>query len=219
MKIVRKFGNKTFNLDLLKKSKQIIIDELKIPMQQLILMEQIHSNQIKIICEEQVGVGILQKPIPGVDGLITNTKNVFFAIKTADCIPIFLWDEKQEVIAALHSGRVGTEQNICRNAVELMIEKFGCDPKNIRVELGPAICGNCYPVDRNSFDIFVQKTRIEQTFPNLNLEKVIVSNLLEMGVLPENIWNYSICTKEDFNYFSFRENQTTERQISIIGMV
>jgi copper oxidase (laccase) domain-containing protein len=100
-----------------------------------------------------------------------------------------------------------------------MTEKFGCKLENIKVELGPAICGNCYPVDQKTFDFFVSKTGIEQEFPNLDLKKVIFFRLQNIGISDSNITVFQICTKVDSRYFSYRRNNTTGRQISLIGMI
>ena len=214
MEIIKHFGDKALSLQKLLNSANIAIDQISISTQRIILAEQVHSANVEIVTEENTN-----KPIPDIDGLITGQKNLFLCIKTADCIPIFIWDENQKVIAALHSGRAGTEHNIVGKAVEIMKNKFSCDPRNIRVELGPSICGKCYHVDQKTFNDFINKTRIEQTQPNLNLKKVVISNLLEIGIRSDKIFDYQICTKENENYFSFREDLTSERQISIIGMV
>jgi purine-nucleoside/S-methyl-5'-thioadenosine phosphorylase / adenosine deaminase len=219
VKFVRFFGDNKLSLQKLLNSESIIIDKTTISTNRLILVYQIHSANIKIVTENDCGAGVITQPIHGFDGLITNQKDVFLCIKTADCIPIFLWDKQKEIVASLHSGRTGTEQDIAGKAVEIMMDNFSCDPKDICVEIGPAICGKCYPVNQTTFNEFVQKTGVDQTFPNLDLKKVVISNMLEIGILHENIFNHNICTKEDVSYFSYRENQTTERQISIIGMV
>ncbi|MCF7793712.1 MAG: peptidoglycan editing factor PgeF [Candidatus Cloacimonetes bacterium] len=219
MKIIKKFGDKNFDLELLKNSDSIKIADLSIPTNRIILMEQVHSDRIEIIEENEFDDIQISKPITGVDGLITNVPDVFLAVKTADCIPILVWDETKNVIAALHSGRKGTELNIAEKAVQIFVNKFNSDPTDIRVEIGPAVCGKCYPVDQKTFDEFVSKTEVEQIFPKLDLKKVVKTKLQKAGILRENIFNHDICTKEDSSYFSFRENGTTGRQISVIGMV
>jgi len=219
VKFIRSFGDNKLSLGKLHSSESVKIDGKAISTNRLILVDQIHSANIKVVSETDCGAGIIAEPIPGFDGLVTDQRDVYLCIKTADCIPIFLWDDERKIISALHSGRAGTEQNIAGKAVEIMKNKFRCDPRNIRVELGPAICGRCYPVDKNTFDNFVLETGIEQTQPNLNLKKVIISNLLEMGIRSNNIFDHQICTKENKNYYSFREDQTKERQVSIIGML
>jgi len=219
MKLVHFFGNRFLSLDNLKHSHIIEIDSIDIKTNRIILVKQIHSNKIKVVTEKWAGSGIIKQSIKGVDGLITSRKNLFLCIKTADCVPIFLYDPFKEVVAAVHSGRIGTEKNIVEKAIKKMKRKYDCKPDNIQAELGPAICGNCYPVDKQTFDNFVHKTGIEQTFPNLDLKKVIIANLFDAGIPEDNIKNHDICTKTNADYFSYRENNTKQRQISIIGMI
>jgi len=219
MKLVHFFGNRFLSLDNLKHSYIIEIDSMDIKTKRVVLAKQIHSDKIKVVTEKQAGSGIIKPSIKGADGLMTNQKNLFLCIKTADCIPIFLYDPCKEVIAALHSGRIGTEKNIVGKAIKKMKRKYDCKPGNIQAELGPAICGKNYQVDKQTFDNFVHKTGIEQTFPNLDLKKVIIANLFDAGIPEDNIKNHDICTKTNADYFSYRENNTKQRQISIIGMI
>jgi purine-nucleoside/S-methyl-5'-thioadenosine phosphorylase / adenosine deaminase len=218
MKLLHFFGDKNLSLYNLKHSHEIDIDSFSVKTRSVVLAKQIHSDKIKIITEKLAGSGIIKPSIKGVDGLITNQENLFLCIKTADCVPILLYDLKKKVIAALHSGRIGTEKSIVGKAIKIMKRRFGCKIDSIHAELGPAICSQCYNVGRKIFDDFVRKTGVEQIYPNLDLKKVIISNLLEARISENQIINHEICTKSEANYFSYRENRTTQRQISIIGM-
>lgn len=64
--------------------------------------EQIHGDKIKVVTSKN------PKTIPKTDGLITNRKNIFLAIFTADCVPVFLYDFKKEVVGLIHAGWKGT---------------------------------------------------------------------------------------------------------------
>ncbi len=44
------------------------------------------------------------------DGFITKEKNHAFAIKTADCIPLVMWDDNEELLCGLHCGWKGLQQ-------------------------------------------------------------------------------------------------------------
>src|SRR3989344_4572376 len=46
----------------------------------------VHGNGVEIVDENS------EKIIKGVDGLITNNKNLFLTIATADCLPIYFYD-------------------------------------------------------------------------------------------------------------------------------
>ena len=52
------------------------------------------------------------------DGFITKEKNHAFAIKTADCIPLVMWDEKEELLCGLHCGWKGLQQGIIEKVLE-----------------------------------------------------------------------------------------------------
>jgi len=212
------FGNKNLNLLSLKNNYQIKIKELTIPTSQIILAEQVHGNSVHIVKEADVGAGNSRDPIQNVDALITKEKNIFLAIKTADCVPILIFDSILEIIAAVHSGREGTRKNIIRETLKILIENFGSDPKNMMIKLGPSICEKYYEVDKNTFNTFVKSTGIEQQFPFLNIKKVLLHQLMKVGISKNNIENIDICTFENESFFSYRSDRMDGRQISLIGM-
>jgi len=217
--IFHHFGNKDLSLSELKKNDQIKIDGFVIPASQIVLAEQIHGNSVQIVSQNDIGAGITQTPIPAVDALITNEKNIFLAIKTADCVPILMFDPIIKVIAVVHSGREGTRKNIVRETLKILMKNFKSNPENILVKLGPSICEKCYEVDQNTFVNFVNSTGIEQQFSFLNIKKVLLHQLKEAGISLKNIENIDICTFEDENYFSYRRDEMKGRQISLIGML
>ncbi len=46
------------------------------------------------------------------DALITNRANVFVSVRTADCFPILLADNRNKVVAAVHAGWRGTAAGV-----------------------------------------------------------------------------------------------------------
>ena len=71
----------------------------------LIIMDQVHSDIVHIVST------VPARKLRG-DGLITSLPGVFLTIKTADCLPVFMVDEKQRVVGAVHCGWRGTQQRI-----------------------------------------------------------------------------------------------------------
>lgn len=88
------------------------------------------------------------------DGIVTNQPGIAIAVCVADCVPILLHDPVNGVVAALHAGWQGTVGNIAGKGVEAMVSIFGCDKKDIRAAIGPAISGCCYEVDAPVRDAF-----------------------------------------------------------------
>jgi YfiH family protein len=219
MKILYKFGDKNLTVSKIQNQDYIEIDGEKIKTCDIILPEQTHSKDVYIADEKDKGAGVCKDAIPSVDALITDKKKVFVAVKTADCVPIIIYDELREVVAAVHSGREGTRKNIVGETLKILMQNYKCKPENIIIKLGAGICGKCQEVGQDVFNEFTESTKIPQQFPFIDNYIVILQNIIDTGVLEENIEVSEICTLEDEQYYSFRRDGTKERQISLIGIL
>ncbi len=192
-----------------------------LPLGKLFYAEQIHSDGIAVITDKELENNHEELPriIPKADSLLTIKRGLFLCVKYADCIPVLLYDPRQQAIAGIHSGRCGTKKNITGKTVAALNTHFAADPADIEAALGPAISARHYPVSKEIFREFVSETGIEQSFPFLDLKKVIRSQLIRAGLKPEKIRDFPFCTYEDVNYFSYRRNNTLKRQIAIIGLL
>ncbi len=72
------------------------------------------------------------------DGLITLNQRRPIAIRIADCVPVFLVDTQKHAAALLHAGWRGTLEGIAQGGVEMLCEKYGCQPNNIHAVVGPS---------------------------------------------------------------------------------
>ena len=106
--------------------------KLQLETKKLKLITQIHSNKVIIINNKN-----FIKPFKA-DGMITQDKNISIAVLTADCCPIFLFDEEASFISCLHAGWKGCYINIVANA----LKKIKCiqpRTKNINAIIGPCL--------------------------------------------------------------------------------
>ena len=108
---------------------------------------QIHSANIVDIFSNNFSQNEKVLNYPDTDGLITNCRKIALCVFTADCLPIFLYDQKNHVIGLIHAGRKGTECRISEIAVQRMIENHQSNPKDIIALIGPSIGPCCYPID------------------------------------------------------------------------
>jgi YfiH family protein len=154
---------------------------------------------------------------PNADALVTNEPGILLLIRTADCFPVLFFDNTAKVIGNAHAGRKGVEGNILRETI-LKMQQLGAKVEHIQIIFGAGICGEHYPVDNKTFNTFLQNTRCNQIFPYLDLKSVLYQQAFQIGISNENIREISRCTFRDENFFSYRENNTTERQISLLGM-
>jgi len=195
------------------------------PTMNFIVANQTHSNNIIVIEKsEERGWSSLEDAIEDCDALITNQKNIMLTILTADCVPILLLDPVKNVVAAVHAGWKGTQQEIVLRTVEKMKETFNCNAKDILAGVAPSIGRCCYEVDWNVAQHF---EKIENTYTQkeekyrLDLPLINKVQLLQAGLLETNIEMSHVCTAcEVASYFSYRkEGGCSGRFMSMIGLL
>jgi len=164
----------------------------------------VHGNKIAIAYKKDG-----RKIILGADGLLTQEKNLFLSITSADCLPIFLFDPEKEVIGIVHAGWRSLAENILFNAIE-KIKGLGGTPKNILAGIGPAICQKHYEVSQEvaeKFENFPEAIRRKNKKTYLDLKKIAKLQLLKLGIKMDNIEISPECTfKLKEKYFSARRD-------------
>jgi YfiH family protein len=154
---------------------------------------------------------------PDADAYITCQKNLPIAIRTADCVPVFLFDPVKRAIGLAHAGWKGTHQQITYKTVLRMQEAFGSKPEDILAVLGPAIQPCCYEVGEEFRQYFPDEIieRVGKLY--VDVTKNNYKQLLRAGLKKENIKNTGICTHCNPKYFSFRRDaEKAGRMISLM---
>lgn len=174
-----------------------------IDIENMVFSNQVHDNKIKVVGREDRGKGIVRESdIIGIDGLITNEKEVALVTFYADCVPVFLYDSVKNVIGLVHSGWRGTVKEISKVAVRKMNEFFHCNSENIEVVIGPSIGKCCFEVHENVFLEFKKEISWSRGYSekvnskwHIDLKGIIKKSLMSEGIREENIYNSGICTK------------------------
>lgn len=149
------------------------------------------------------------------DALLENTPGSVVAVKTADCIPVLLADERQRAVAAVHAGWRGTAGQIVKKAVSAMQEKFGTRPDDLHAAIGPGIGGCCYEVGPEVAAQFGMSGRV-----HLDLAAINRRQLAEAGVPEARIYRSDLCTmcgSEEFHSFR-RDREAAGRMYSFAGI-
>lgn len=149
------------------------------------------------------------------DALLEDTPGAVVAVKTADCIPILLADEKRRAVAAVHAGWRGTVARIAAAAVRAMGERFGSDPVDLHAAIGPGIGACCYEVGPEVAVHFGLQRR-----GPIDLAGANRSQLAEAGVTPQRIYASNLCTMcrpEEFHSFR-RDREAAGRLYSFAGI-
>lgn len=145
------------------------------------------------------------------DGHATAERELALAIGVADCVPVLL-AHPAGAIALLHSGWRGTAARIVERGIEALSHR-GFAASELRIHLGPAICGKCYEV---SADVFRQVTARDSSGDRayLDLRAAIASHAQGAGV--RHITTSALCTRcNNDRLFSHRAGDAG-RQIAVM---
>ena len=91
----------------------IVSKKMGIHDKNLFLMNQTHSNKVIVVGNENKKSQIINS-----DALITRLKNISISVLTADCVPILIYDEINQIIACIHSGWRGAVNGIIENTLK-----------------------------------------------------------------------------------------------------
>ncbi|MDP3142367.1 MAG: peptidoglycan editing factor PgeF [Candidatus Omnitrophota bacterium] len=223
--IVAAFSDRSFNLGFsagrkIKINRRNFLRPLGINYRNLVAAGQVHGAKIILANESHKGKGAASKKsrLEGVDGFITQEKNLPLSVFTADCLSIFLFDPRNEAIGLVHAGWRGTKKQICAKAVRLMRKKFKTRPADLIVGLGPCIRRCCYEVGKDFQGFFSSGIVRRNNKTYLDLIANNLRRLKKCGVKSKNIEDSKICTVcLNKRFFSFRkEGEKAGRMMSVI---
>lgn len=183
---------------------------------QVFWRKQIHGDDVLIAEASAFGT----KGRPDADAYITNEKHLPIAIRTADCVPVFIFDGQNAAIGLAHAGWKGTYKSIAVKTVQKMQEQYASRASGLKIVLGPSIRECCYKVGEEFRDHFPSHLRQKEGCLYADMISANRDQLLQAGVRPENILDSGICTCCNKNYFSFRRDGIKAgRMISLIMLV
>jgi len=189
------------------KNLKYVSNKINVNYNNLILMNQTHSNKVILVDD-------LNKKIKkfNSDAIVTQVKGLALGVLTADCVPIILYDKKNEIIGCIHSGWKGFISGVIKNTVNVFKEInkkndfFAC--------VGPCIEKKNYEVDLDLVKKFTSKSKKNLNFflkkkDNkflFDLRGCVNAELKELGI--KNIYNIDFDTFQDQdNFFSYRRSQ------------
>ena len=190
--------------------------------QNIFLLHQIHSNKFVFIDKNFK----FRKNKIKADAIITDQKKIPIAVLTADCVPIFLYDNKKNIVAAIHAGWRGAFKGIIGNVINFMIKK-GCKKNNIIAVIGPCIGKINYNVKEDFQKKFLQKDKKNKVFFIKKRKQIYfdLANYVKSQLQLNKITNIDMKNIDTFvkknNFFSARRSLRLNhddygRNISII---
>jgi polyphenol oxidase len=204
-----------------------LAEHLGIEADRIVTCRQAHEDRAEVI-------DAIPEVPPRADAIITSNPGIYLAIKTADCLPILLLDPVRRIAGAIHAGWRGTVLRITRKVVRMMSSRYGTNPTDLVVGLGPTIGPCCYEVDEAVLVPFRQAyPRAEQFIirsksgdgskKSLRLDLVGANRfeLTQEGVPLANIHSTERCTAcNSALFFSYRrDGAKSGRHLAITGFI
>ena len=175
--------------EIVNNNRKVFSKSIGIEYESVSYQKQVHSDIITVV--ENSGV------CGESDALITKKKNLGLAIGTADCCGVFIYDQKQNLIAAVHSGWRGTSKKILSKVLNKLLDEFQSLPDDLVCYLAPSISQQNYEVGKEVADQFDAKylKSINKKYL-LNIPEINKDILLNFGVKRNNIQLSNLCSYE-----------------------
>ena len=189
-----------------------------------------HGTNIIRVEKQDCGRGLEKPPFPFCDGLVTNDPAVTLMALHADCGAVFLYDPTVKAVGLAHAGWKGTFHRIGSKLIEKMAAEFGSRPENLIAATGPCICFDCFEVDTELAQKFINEFGYEKIAKKnsrkkgkayVDIEAALAIQLIEAGILPEKLSLMHLCTyeRQDLFYSYRRDGINTGDMASFIRLV
>lgn len=174
----------------------------------LFLPSQVHLTRIV-----EVSASTTKEELMDTDALITNHPGIGIAVMSADCVPILLFDKKNQAVGAVHSGWRGTVAHILEKTLLEMNRIYGTVGKDVVAAIGPSVCQQAYEVGEEVVkavrDAFDHSDALMEVKANnrakLDLWMANKVQLQAFGVPESQIEVSNLCTVlQNSNFFSAR---------------
>jgi YfiH family protein len=176
-----------------------VLEELPFPVQWL---NQVHG--VKVLEVEKISGP------EEADAMISTTRGVPLLIKTADCIPLVMADEKAGLVAAVHAGWRGLTADIVPLVISRMIA-LGASVDRLKVGVGPSLGVECAEFSEPEKEIPEKYHWAVREDRHVDLWRILEHQLREAGVTEDRVEWMRVCTCCSSEWFSWRRDKVMHR--------
>lgn len=202
------FCKKSFG-DAKKLSKDEMLNKLNVKDKVIISSYQTHSSNIQII--DDINIEYFEDT----DGFISKRDDIIMMTKYADCLPIFFLDKNQKIFGVVHSGWLGTVNQIIIKALDLLKKNFNTKNEDIVIVFGIGISAKNYEVKEDfvnkfkNFDEDLKKISFIRKGNRIFFDNQLFNALIlkKYGIKEENIFCNNLCTFDNEDFFSYRREK------------
>ena len=141
----------------------------------------------RTLSNDDVGNGITRQATIESDALVVTQPGHALFLPLADCIGAVIHDPTKNILMLSHLGRHNLEQYGGTKCIEYLVNHHNVNTSDLTVWLSPAAGSDSYPL---------------YAFDNRGLHEVAIEQIINAGVLDENISVSPINSASDSNYFS-----------------
>lgn len=195
--------------ELIRNNRKQVAEAMGISADKLVFPSQVHLTNIVNVTRETSKESLLDT-----DALITQERGLCIAVMSADCVPILLYDRRNQAVGAVHSGWRGTVARILEKTLAKMNNAFGTRGEDLVAGIGPSVSQESYEVGGEVIEeverAFGRESALMIKKPNqkahLDLWKANKIQLMEFGVPEHQIEISDLCTvKNNQHFFSARK--------------
>lgn len=157
-------------------------------------------------------------PTCGQDGSYTVEAGKACCVMTADCLPVFFWQQDGTRVAIAHAGWRGLADGVLLNTLDNFAES-----ELVSCGIGPAISGSCFEVGQDVFSAFAGWPDRDAFFRSgekpgkyyCDLSGLAASQLRRAGV--REVFFSKLCSYQQADqFFSYRRDGKTGRMANLI---
>lgn len=151
------------------------------------------------------------------DALICCVPNIPLLLTSADCSLSIFYDTSKHLLAVVHAGWQGIALNIHRQTLQAMELKFGTQPQDVQVAVGPIVSAETYRISkarRRTLDALFPHGQLEdfayfdEESTHLDLKALLSFQLADLGLKEIEFSPYSTDKSPELFYSARREGET-----------
>lgn len=199
-----------------KNEKRFLSEILGIEKNAIVMVKQLHKDSIITLDKVPDNNDVY---FAEGDAIITSVPNICLVIRSADCVPVFIYDKKNNILGAVHSGWRGCQLSISLKVLKRMVKNYGTEKEDVEVFILPSIGPESYTIGQDVAALFKDDIIHDSDKIFLNMWKNIEESLNHYGVSTEQIHNSQICTmKNQDEFFSYR-NKDNGRNLNFSYLI
>jgi len=160
------------------------------------------------------------------DAFLSGRPGIICKVRTADCLPMIIFDPVKKIVGAVHCGWRSTVARIVPSVFDVM-SKMGSHPKDVVALIGPHILADCYEVGEALTEVFCpDEWPVDALFHEVDgksyfsLQNAVLYELERCGVLEDHIDVQNLCTHcHPEQFYSYRREPSERgRQSNFISI-